>query len=77
MGLGILSAARALDLEFIPLLSEQYDLVIPASHFETEKIQFLLSIVRGEPFRKEVDSLGGYDTSTMGQVVAELGQPAV
>ena len=77
VGLGILSAAKALDLDFIPLLSEQYDLVILGSHYETDNIQLLLSIIRGEAFRKEVDALGGYDTSMMGHVVAELGQPAV
>ncbi len=77
VGLGILSAARALGLDFVPLLSEQYDLVIPSEHYETERVQFVLEVIRGDAFRMEVDALGGYDTSTMGQVVAELGQPAV
>ena len=72
VGLGILSAAKAMGLHFVPLLSEQYDLVIPAEHYESERVQYTLSIIRSSAFRKDVDSLGGYDTSMMGQVVAEI-----
>ncbi len=73
VGLGILSAANAMGLDFVPVMSEQYDLIIPVEHYETEQVQFVLSIIRGDTFRAEVDALGGYDTSAMGQVVAELG----
>ena len=72
VGLGILSAANAMGLEFVPLLSEQYDLVIPSEHYESERVRFVLSLIRGDAFKAEVDALGGYDTATMGQVVAEL-----
>ena len=72
VGLGILSAANAMGLDFAPLLSEQYDLVIPSEHYESEQVQFVLEIIRGDTFRAGVDALGGYDTSSMGQVVAEL-----
>ena len=72
VGLGILSAANAMGLDFVPLLSEQYDLVIPSEHYESERVRFVLSLIRGGAFRAEVDALGGYDTATMGHVVAEL-----
>ena len=72
VGLGILSAANAMGLEFVPISSEQYDLVIPSEHYESERVQFVLEVIRGDRFRSEVDALGGYDTSSMGQVVAEL-----
>ena len=72
VGLGILSAAKAMGLHFVPLLSEQYDLVIPTEHYKSERVQYTLSIIRSSAFRKDVDSLGGYDTSMMGQVVAEI-----
>ena len=73
VGLGILAAARALDLDFIPLLKEQYDLIFLRTYYESELLQPLLVLIRGEEFRAEVEVLGGYDASTMGQVVAELG----
>ena len=72
MGLGILSAANAMGLDFVPLMSEQYDLVIPSEHYESERVQFVLSLIRGDSFRAEVNALGGYETATMGHVVAEL-----
>ena len=70
--LGILSAANTMGLDFVPLLQEQYDLVIPVEHYESERVQFLLSVIGSDAFRIDVDALGGYDTSTMGQVVARL-----
>ena len=42
VGLGILAAARALGLDFIPLLKERYDLAIPRSFYESELLQPLL-----------------------------------
>ncbi len=72
-GLGILSAATALGLEFVPLLDERYDLVIPRVHYESDLLQPLLALLQNADFRQEVDALGGYRTGEMGRVVAELG----
>lgn len=72
VGLGILAAARALDLDFVPLLRERYDLVIPRVHYEDPLLQPLLEIVRGQGFQSQVLELGGYDTSQTGRVMAEL-----
>ena len=72
VGLGILSAANAMGLDFVPLLSEQYDLVIPREHYDSENVQFVLETIRGDVFKAEVDALGGYGTKSMGQVIADL-----
>src|SRR4029453_13648215 len=61
-GLGILAAARALDLDFIPLFSEHYQLVIPRQYYESSLLSPLLDILRSQEFRTQVDALGGYDT---------------
>lgn len=71
-GLGILAAARALKLDFVPLLKERYDLIIPREHYESSRLAPLLATIRDPAFRARVDALGGYDTSQMGEVVAEL-----
>jgi putative molybdopterin biosynthesis protein len=71
VGLGILAAARALDLEFVPLFNERYDLVIPRRHYESAALAPLLEIIRGAEFRTQVDALGGYDVSEMGNVAWE------
>jgi len=71
-GLGIVAAAKALDLDFVPLMKERYDLVIPRSHFDNPLLAPLLEML-GEPcFKSEVEGLGGYDVSQMGRVVAEV-----
>lgn len=73
-GLGILAAARALDLDFVPLLDERYDLVIPVEHVESETLAPLLSIIRGPDaaFVDAVQRMGGYGVAQMGKVLAEL-----
>lgn len=73
VGLGILSAARALGLDFIPLLNEQYDLVIPLVHYESDLLRPLLDLLANPEFRKAVNDLGGYDTTNMGRLQAEIG----
>jgi len=68
-GLGIYAAARALGLDFIPVVTEKYELVIPERHFMSEKIQVLLEIIQSRGFRKRVADLGGYSTEHTGQIV--------
>jgi putative molybdopterin biosynthesis protein len=71
-GLGINAAARALNLDFIPVVTEQYDLVIPAEIFETEMIQTILETISSKAFQERVVALGGYSTEHTG-TVWELG----
>ncbi len=73
-GLGILAAARALGLDFVPLFDERYDLVIPVQHYESPLLAPLLALIqeRASGFAAMVEALGGYGTAQMGQVLAEL-----
>jgi putative molybdopterin biosynthesis protein len=69
--LGIAAAARALELEFVPLFRERYDLIIPREHAQSELLAPLLKLLDQEEFRRAVSRLPGYDTSVMGTVVLE------
>lgn len=71
-GLGILSAATALNLDFIPVASERYDLVIPTDHYESELLQPLLTLISDKTFHESVNALGGYDVSGMGHIIADF-----
>ena len=71
-GLGVLSAARALELDFVPLQSERFDLIIPADFYRSELLAPVLAVIRSGGFRRRIDELGGYDTAMMGEVVAEM-----
>jgi putative molybdopterin biosynthesis protein len=72
-GMGIRAAARALELDFVPIEWERYDLVIPREHYESALLEPLLALVQDEVFRAVVSELPGYDSAPMGRVVAELG----
>lgn len=65
-GLGIRAAAHALNLDFIPLATEQYDLVIPKIHYESDLLRPLLDLLHDKPFRQAVTARPGYDVSRMG-----------
>ncbi len=72
-GLGILAAARALELDFVPLDHERYDLIVPAHFCETPLLAPLLALLGERDFQARVAALGGYTTAEMGQVLAEVG----
>ncbi len=72
VGAGVLSAARALGMDFVPLSTERYDLAIPRQHYESPLVEPLLSLIRSDDFKRKVDALGGYDTASTGLVAAEV-----
>ncbi len=72
-GMAIYAAAKALDLGFIPMHWEQYDLVIPAASLHDKNIQTVLDTIRSQGFRGRVATLGGYDPSRSGELLIEIG----
>ena len=68
-----LGDATALGMDFVPLVNERYDLVIPEDVYRSKEIQPLLALIRSKDFCDQVDSIGGYDTTSMGEVVAQVG----
>jgi putative molybdopterin biosynthesis protein len=72
-GLGIAAAAQAMELDFIPLFQERYDLVVPAQYYESDLLAPLWDILQLPEFHQAVASLPGYDISRMGELVAGIG----
>jgi putative molybdopterin biosynthesis protein len=71
-GLAILASARALNLDFIPVAKERYDLAIPREFYDLDMMRNLVHIIREDPeFRDMVTELGGYDVSDMGKIMYE------
>jgi putative molybdopterin biosynthesis protein len=68
-GLGILAAAKALGLEFIPLFQERYDLAVPRRHWESELLAPMRHALHSESFRQAVADLGGYHVGDMGKEI--------
>jgi putative molybdopterin biosynthesis protein len=69
-GLGILAAARALGLEFVPLFTERYDLAIPRAFWEGELLGPLRQALASQEYRQAVSALGGYDVREMGNIMS-------
>jgi putative molybdopterin biosynthesis protein len=72
-GPGIRAAAQALNLDFVPLAHERYDLVIPRAFYDGELLQPLLALLHDQAFRKAVAAMPGYDVTPMGEVVETFG----
>ena len=68
--LGIEAASHALNLDFLPLITERFDLLIPEEFASTELLRPLFELLEDPQFRKAVAERPGYDVSSMGQVVA-------
>lgn len=68
-GLAITASAQALDLDFIPLFQERYDLIIPCEYLQGDLLSPLFDLMSDQRFRQAVAALPGYDLSQMGHIV--------
>ena len=66
VGLGLLAAARAYGLDFVPLVRERYDLILHAEDRERALLRNLLDLASAAEFKAVVAELGGYDTKLSG-----------
>lgn len=70
-GMGIKAAARMLDLDFVPLTKERFDLAIPTAHYSTEPVKALRKTLSSADFKSSVAEMGGYEVRDTGRVVYE------
>ena len=62
----------ALDLDFLPVAEERYDLILPKIFLQDPKVLALLQVIRGnQDFRRIVEKLGGYDLRDCGRIMYE------
>lgn len=67
------SAAQAFGLDFVPLHSARYDLVMRRRTAALPAVQALLDVLQRAELRRKLEALAGYDTSRTGAVVAGEG----
>ncbi len=60
-------AALAYGLDFIPLASERFDLVLPAKHAASREVQGLLKVLTSPWLLAQLASLPGYDPARCGE----------
>jgi putative molybdopterin biosynthesis protein len=64
-------ARQVENVDFIPMKKERYDLVVKKERLDTPEVATMLKILRSEKFRNEFKSIGGYDITDIGKVIAE------
>jgi molybdate-binding protein/DNA-binding XRE family transcriptional regulator len=64
------SAARTFGLDFLPLHSERYDLVMRKRTAELPAVVAFLDVLQRATLRRKLEALAGYDTSQTGAIVA-------
>ena len=67
-GMGIYSAAKIYDLDFIPVCLEQYDLLVSDETYESPMFKELLAILKSEEFKNRLNELGGYEIHNPGTI---------
>ncbi len=60
VGIGLRAAAEAFDLDFIPLVKEEYDFVIRKDRLEKESVQFFIETLRADTTIKRLTSMKGF-----------------
>ena len=71
-GMGIAAAAAALELDFVPLIEERYDLIVPQAFDEGSLLAPLWDVLDEHRFLEAVNALPGYNTDVMGKTIAIL-----
>jgi molybdate-binding protein/DNA-binding XRE family transcriptional regulator len=70
VGIGVETAAHYFGLDFIPLREERYDLIMRTDFLKTHSMasKFLDAVV-SQPFRREIEALGGYNLNDVGKIL--------
>lgn len=68
-GMGILSAAKALDLDFIPVGNEEYDFAVPVKYLELPHVKKFIEVLKSDVFKAKLEELGGYSADNIGKIV--------
>ena len=68
-GMGIYSAAKLYNLDFIPVCVEEYDLLVPESAWGTGLIRQLIRTLKSREFKARIDAMGGYTLDRPGEII--------
>lgn len=67
-GMGVLSAAKAMELDFITIGNEDYDFAIPAEYLKLPMVRAFIGVLKSSEFHKKLDEMGGYTYGLAGEI---------
>ncbi len=68
-GMGIYSAAKLYGLDFLPVCTEEYDLLIPDHAWDSPMLRQLVATLKSAAFREKIESMGGYTLDRPGEII--------
>lgn len=68
-GMGIYSAAKLYDLDFLPVCIEEYDLLIPDHAWESPMVRQMIATLKSPAFRDKLMQMGGYTFDLPGEII--------
>ncbi|PEM57948.1 helix-turn-helix transcriptional regulator [Bacillus toyonensis] len=71
VGIGIENVANITKVEFVPLIKEQYDLIILKNEHTVKIINEIKEVLHSTDFKQELESIGGYDLTLTGNAIYE------
>jgi putative molybdopterin biosynthesis protein len=69
VGMGIFASARVMDLDFLPITREQYDLCLLPDSMDNIQLECLLKAIQSHEFRERIESFGGYSAQISGKII--------
>ena len=70
---GIYATARLLGLDFLPLATERFDLIIPSDIFSSGTVKALREVLGSSEFKSNIARMGGYESHETGKIMYERG----
>ena len=67
-GFGVYSAAKAMELDFVPISKEEYDFAVPVEFLNSSLINVFIQILKSPDFHFKLDELGGYTYENIGSI---------
>jgi putative molybdopterin biosynthesis protein len=68
-GIATAAVSSLLDLDFVPITKERFDMILDREVFFQKGVQALMEALTGETFKKRVENLGSYDFSSSGRIL--------
>lgn len=68
-GMGIYSAAKAMNLDFIKIGEEDYDFAIPVKYLTLPEIVSFMQILKSKEFCDKLEEIGGYGYTEAGNII--------
>jgi putative molybdopterin biosynthesis protein len=69
VGIGVLSAANMMGLDFIPIGDEEYDFAMLKENLADERVSQFIEVLKSQTFADDLNQLGGYRLESPGQII--------